>query len=437
MTAIKSNMLWVPYGELTDINKIKNALTVRSKYSDVPPIKTYREDDEYFGIPRNYAALECEDKTVLGQPASIDFQGQLRQTQEHIVWQWEKFFEQGLTDWLINVSTGAGKTVLALHIAAKLKVPFLVIVPTEDLMGQWATRITQFTNIPNGKIGYAQQTRCESEGKVATVGIIHSLCKDRYPENFKNHFGLVIFDECHKVPADTFSEVAGLYPAKYRLGLSATLSRSDGRIDAMYFHLGRNIIQSKESTQPKPAVGIYKYDGHSGQLPYWCKTKIQKRAWTISNLASNRKRNEVIAYFANRLIEKGLRTLVVGERIHQLQEIIDILHYKYEQPNIGLYISDTHKGKKKWLLDQADCIMATTKMVEVGIDKDSLRGLVYATPLSDPRQLVGRIRRINDSVPDPIVIDIIDTHYPQCKYWAKSRMKIYENEGFKVGEISG
>jgi superfamily II DNA or RNA helicase len=315
-------------------------------------------------------------------------------------------------------------------------VPFLVIVPREELMGQWASMIVNFTNIRNGNIGFVQQSRCDYENKSACVGMIHSICKDKYPDEFKNHFGLVIYDESHLVPATTFSETAGMFPAKYRCGLSATLSRSDGMIDVLYNHLGKNIIQAKKSFQPKPKIGIYKYNGKSGRFPHWVKDKLQARAWILSQLAANKERNQIIAYFANLLIEKGIRTLVIGERIHQLEEIEYILNYKYNQRNLGLYISSTNKSRKHYLLKESDCILATTKMLDVGIDEDTLRGLVFATPLSDCRQVVGRVRRINDTLPDPIVVDIVDLSYPQTKGWANKRMQWYNESGFPVHEIS-
>ena len=50
-----------------------------------------------------------------------------------------------------------------------------------------------------------------------------------YAEKLGNRYGLLIFDECHHLPADFTRVIAEYSLAPYRLGLSATLERGDGR----------------------------------------------------------------------------------------------------------------------------------------------------------------------------------------------------------------
>lgn len=435
---ILSNRLWVKKERLTALSDLREELTVRSIYDDVSAIKTYKEDDEWFGIPRNYYSTlpEYIDKRVTGNTVNIEFNGELRQQQQHVIEQWQELYNKEVTDTIINTDTGSGKTILALKIASILKVPFLVIVPREGLLGQWATRILEFTNIKNGQIGYCQQTRCEYQSKLATIGMVHSICKDMYSEAFKNYYGLVIVDELDKVGATTFSAIAGMFPAKYKCGLTATLDRADKRENAYFYHFSQNIITTKKSYQPKPKVALYRTNCWSGKIPYWCRKSIQRRAWVISNLAANTERNELLAHFANILVQKGLRTLVIGDRIAQLEQIEKILFHKYDIGGVGLYISNTKPRKKEWLLNDANCILATTKMLDVGMDSDTLRGLVFATPTSDVRQIVGRIRRENDALPDPIVVDLVDMKYGNCTGWAKKRLQWYQEAGFEVTEVN-
>jgi superfamily II DNA or RNA helicase len=180
---------------------------------------------------------------------------------------------------------------------------------------------------------------------------------------------------------------------------------------------------------------VHKYNGNSGPLPFWLDRTdaVKTRACILSNLAKNSERNKLIANFADVLMQKGLQTLVIGDRIAQLQEIENYL-YRKGYYDIGLYISKTSDKKKRWLEKNARCILATTKMLDIGIDIDTLRGLVFATPQSEVEQVVGRVRRINPNVPEPIVIDIHDT-YEESKRWARKRMKYYEREGFEVNEV--
>jgi superfamily II DNA or RNA helicase len=50
-----------------------------------------------------------------------------------------------------------------------------------------------------------------------------------FAEKLGNRYGLLIFDECHHLPADFKRSIAEYSIAPYRLGLSATPERSDGK----------------------------------------------------------------------------------------------------------------------------------------------------------------------------------------------------------------
>jgi len=75
--------------------------------------------------------------------------------------------------------------------------------------------------------------------------------------------------------------------------------------------------------------------------------------------------------------------------------------------------------------------------LEVGIDIDTLRGVIFATPQSNVTQVVGRARRINLTMPDPIVIDIVDIQHKDAIRWYESRKKWYKQEGFSIKTITG
>jgi superfamily II DNA or RNA helicase len=433
---ILSNMLWVPKEQIASPNTFKANLTVTSKYENKESIRTYLETDNYFGLPRNYGIIPKEANDCRVNPTKQDFEftGKLRPVQEGMIEDWHKFRKQGIDDWVIKGDTGIGKTVIMLKIACELKVPFLVIVPLERLMQQWIDQIKKFTTI--AEVGVIQQNRCEYT-TTASVGMVHSLCKDKYPDEMKKHFGLIIYDELHTLGAEQFSKVAPMFPAKHRCGASATLKRLDGMENVYFYHLSKNIISTERKTQPKPTIFKFEYQEKSGTLPHWLNIydRIKVRAFLLSLMANNTDRNAIIAYFADVLIKKGLQTLVIGDRISQLEEIQEMLIEKGHD-DTGLYIGKTPHKEKKRIEKEASCILATKKMLEIGIDIDTLRGLIFATPSSNVTQVVGRIRRINPAVPDPVVIDIVDEKHKEAKIWYQSRYKWYTEEGFKVKKIT-
>ena len=51
-------------------------------------------------------------------------------------------------------------------------------------------------------------------------------------------YGMVVVDECHRVPALSFEKVVRDAPARYRLGLTATPYRRDHLEGILTMHLG-------------------------------------------------------------------------------------------------------------------------------------------------------------------------------------------------------
>lgn len=122
----------------------------------------------------------------------------------------QRFMEYGAIG--VYWAYSAGKTYLGLQLAAELKGNKLVVVPTLTLKEQWEKRFRELTDISN-------------EVEVITY---HGFEKVRNKD-----YSLVIFDECHHLPANTFSRLSTIR-AKYRLGLSATPYREDGRTDYIF-----------------------------------------------------------------------------------------------------------------------------------------------------------------------------------------------------------
>lgn len=137
---------------------------------------------------------------------------------------WEKFKEFGAVG--IYWAYSAGKTFFGLHAGGSIKGRKLVVVPTRTLIEQWEERIKKYI------------TENKDEWEVVTY---HSFDKLKNKE-----FSLIIFDECQHLPANTFSRFSAL-KTKYRIGLSATPYREDGRTDFIFALTGFPIGLSWES----------------------------------------------------------------------------------------------------------------------------------------------------------------------------------------------
>ncbi len=122
----------------------------------------------------------------------------------------------------VELPTGAGKTRLALMAMAEVRRGTLVLVPTLDLVTQWAEAVREHLGIEAALIGGGSFA-------VGPVTICTYASAALHGAEFGNRFGLAVFDECHHLVGETYAQCAEVLIAPYRLGLSATLERPDGR----------------------------------------------------------------------------------------------------------------------------------------------------------------------------------------------------------------
>ena len=128
---------------------------------------------------------------------------------------------------IIQLPTGKGKSILALHIAQKLKQRTLILVHKDDLVVGWQKDIKLCfgEEIEIGLIK-AKNRRVGRQITIATVQTLSRMSEEEL-SSYTNQFGLVVQDECHHVGLNIFN-VIDKFNSKYKLGLSATPKRSDG-----------------------------------------------------------------------------------------------------------------------------------------------------------------------------------------------------------------
>jgi superfamily II DNA or RNA helicase len=107
-----------------------------------------------------------------------------------------------------------------------------------DLVRQWNKVLKMSFDHPVGSIG-------GGEKDLQPLTVITYDSAVIYMEQLGNKFGLIIFDECHHLPTDSYSLIALSCIAPYRLGLSATPERSDGRHEDL-FHLIGPIVYRRD-----------------------------------------------------------------------------------------------------------------------------------------------------------------------------------------------
>jgi len=123
---------------------------------------------------------------------------------------------------IIVLPTGSGKTYIALDAIGRLSVSTLIVVPTLALVDQWIDRLS----ILFGRSYVGEFTGRRKDMKPITVTTYDSAYVNA--EILGDKFLLIVFDEVHHLPAESYRQIAEMSIAPYRLGLTAVYEREDG-----------------------------------------------------------------------------------------------------------------------------------------------------------------------------------------------------------------
>ena len=401
------------------------------------PFPIYRESKKKFYIPRFYGMDTYGEPEAInlseGEDINIEFNGDLRDFQKPIVNAYLKHAKKKGSG-LLEIHTGAGKTVMGLWCLAALKKKTLIIVHKEFLLRQWIERIEQF--LPNARVGRIQASVIDVEDKDIVIGMLQSLSMKDYEQSLFNQFGFTIVDECHHISAEVFSRVLFKVVTPYALGLSATMKRKDGLTRVLKMFLGEVVYKKERKGEDNvivKAINYYLDDEDFLEISMNYRQQVNYSAM-MKKICELNHRREFILKVIEDLVENGgeeTQIMVLGHYKTILTYIYDAVKHR-GIATVGYYIG----GMKEVELKKSEgkkVIIATYAMAEEGLDIKTLTTLVMATPKSDVTQAVGRILRKKRK--ESVVVDIVDPHIIFQKQYMK-RKGFYKKQNFKLMEAS-
>ena len=171
----------------------------------------------------------------------------LRPYQTDALCAWKEIGYRGV----VVLPTGVGKSIVGVKAIMETRLSTLVVLPTIDLMNQWASLLERYFNISIGRLGGG----CK-ELEAITVSTYDSA--SMLMEFIGNRFGLIIFDECHHLPGQVNRCAAEMACAPYRLGLTATPEREDGGESVIYQLLGPIVYRREIHEFEKNTLAPYR-----------------------------------------------------------------------------------------------------------------------------------------------------------------------------------
>jgi len=360
-------------------------------------------------------------------PVDFEFQGSLWPLQEQAI--------NGVVrhdHGTLSAPTGSGKTAMGLYMIAQRKQPSVVICHTKELLFQWISAIETFLGIPADQVGIVGNGKF-SLGDRITVAMVQTLYNRL--EDVVPHIGHLIVDECHRTPSRTFTEAVSAFPAKYRLGLTATPWRRDKLSQVIFWYIGdvtgeidkRNLVDQGNLCQADAvfiptdfstltdasefyarALSELTQDEQRNRLI--CDTVIKQNGHGISLILSDRKEH---CNSLSRIFEKehGVKAAVLTGSTSD-RERVDIIH--------GL-----KEGRHKYLI-------ATGQLIGEGFDLPNIATMSLTTPIKFSGRLIQYIGRALRPAPGKdraLILDFVDELVPVFNAGAKHRERVYQSEG--------
>ncbi|HNW10475.1 MAG TPA: DEAD/DEAH box helicase family protein, partial [Candidatus Rifleibacterium sp.] len=319
---------------------------------------------------------------------------------------------------VLSASPAFGKTVIAAFIIAQRKTNVLILVHRQQLMEQWVTRLSNFLGISKSDIGKIGAGKRKISGMI-DVAVIQSLSRNGVVDSLVENYGFIIVDECHHISARSFEIVLRYSPARYVLGLSATLTRKDGHHPIILMNCGpvRYKVSDKNQSLNHPFIHSVSVRRTAFQLPDTNITGEVSIQDMYGLLARDPARNAMIVEDIIAAVEKGKYPLVLTERT----EHADLLYQMLQEKTSGVFLLKGRMKKKEKanVLEKIKeipaegrrVIIATGRFLGEGFDDERLDTLFLTMPISWKGTLVqyaGRLHRVYDSKKEVVVIDYLD-----------------------------
>jgi len=165
---------------------------------------------------------------------------------------------------ILKAPPGFGKSYALPYVVQKLGVRTLVIVDRTDLVQQMLKEFEK--NVADGDVGVLSSK--DKTIKDVNITTFQFLIRNKdMIEKLAKEIGFVVVDECHVISIGAFTEVVNRLPAKYRLGLSATPTRSDGLTDALYDVMGHNIVEGENPSLLKIKTYLFNRPHYMMKVP--------------------------------------------------------------------------------------------------------------------------------------------------------------------------
>jgi hypothetical protein len=321
---------------------------------------------------------------------------------------------------IINLATGLGKSKSAIALIRKLKRKTLVVCPSKSIAYQFHKELVECFGAK--KVGFVGDGRYKPSE--VTVGIAASV-SNRIDDIKTLDLGVIIFDETHHTPANTFYAIAdGLGSIGRMYGLTATAYRSDGKDLFIHAACGDIIVQRDV------AWGVS--NGWLAQ-PYFITRSVKTEGYDFkddklkaykTHVLNNKTMNDRIIADAKAFIKANKNILILVDQIE---------HGDLISSGLGISFANGRDKGSETLIDDFNAgkirgLVATDGLVGEGVDTRDVEVLLLANftvSKSSVLQAVGRGLRKTPTKDKCIILDYCPEGSSMLKRHAHKRISYY------------
>lgn len=328
-----------------------------------------------------------------------------------------------MLDWgqgIIQAPTGSGKSRTVLEFVRWAGQKTLVIVGKVSLAKQWQEVVQDVYGYESGYIGEGA-----FDVRNITLATWQTLWarKNDIPADFWEQFGCVVGDEIHHAGAASLSELMGLFPAYYRIGVSATPKWDASSWPIVRALFGPVIHQTTHEDVGEmlvtPSVVMVESDFEAEFIGTHFKNgrRIQNNfAEIMAALVDYSPRNDLISDIALRDAREGHHVLIVTRRIEHVKQLVSRLEDDLKigtrlHALTGAQSGDDARRIAKVIDDAEEGTVTISTIADEGIDIPRLDRLILAFPVRKTplvEQQIGRISRPALGKVEAVVYDVAD-----------------------------
>ena len=345
----------------------------------------------------------------------------------------------------IVLPCGSGKTIVGIETAVRLKTNTLILCPNVSSVHQWIRELLDKTTLTEDQIGeYSGEKKTIKPVTVCTYQVLKYRTKNEKSEETDpvyphfslfsdNNWGLVIYDEVHMLPAPVFRITAELQSI-YRLGLTATLIREDGREDEVFSLVGPKRYDTPwaELTQKGYIAKAYCHEvriplPHTLELEYALATKKDKYRIASQNPLKIKVAQEILKN------HQGESIIIIGQYLEQLQVFKE--HFGYP-----MITGSTSNKKRDELYDKfrrgEEKVMIVSKVANFAVDlPDASVAIEISGSFGSRQEEAQRLGRILRPKARDSHFYTIVTEYSQEEEFASNRQKFLSEQGYSYSII--